>query len=535
MKKIKRIVKIIIITLLMVLLSSCKNDKEVDNLIKRETGFSYYQQTKFNDENHLFVFGRENNHYLNHQELTLGQTIQGIFAQDKVTFFALPNLQSEYWLNYLKDEYNLTSQNVTLDEMILMYQEKFEDYGYILYDYQNNQKSLNVATSLAGITKYIAVDKSLEERVIQLGLEMKLDVSLMTEKQMFEQYKDEFNNYALIQLKPSINHMRDYGVANKLIYFYEETSTISALTFRRDIHDWAKIDSPIFGWGPGTEDSHVGIASRGGQFTIPSDYSYNLTVLSADKFAIDTLKQPNQSEKIVADSNKHYVTFVRSDGDNIQTWYNYFPFNEKDMAAIRGDFKFGWSIQPSLIDLAPSIVKHTYDKADKNDYFVVAVSGHGYMYPSLYPDLKSFVSSLDFYMKKLDLSIVQILDSGPYDDVIEWYSKAESIKGGMYMYGDKYAGGRGEVFWSENGKPFVSFRESVWDSNLIDIAQRVNSYATNPNDISGYTLINLHPWSHSYDDIKELVSMFGDNIEIVSPDEFFDLIIENVPKTSIKP
>ncbi|NLB85220.1 MAG: hypothetical protein GX794_03790, partial [Acholeplasmataceae bacterium] len=74
MKKIKRIVKIIIITLLMVLLSSCKNDKEVDNLIKRETGFSYYQQTKFNDENHLFVFGRENNHYLNHQELTLGQT-----------------------------------------------------------------------------------------------------------------------------------------------------------------------------------------------------------------------------------------------------------------------------------------------------------------------------------------------------------------------------------------------------------------------------------------------------------------------------
>ncbi|MFA5693302.1 MAG: GxGYxYP domain-containing protein [Acholeplasmataceae bacterium] len=497
--------------------------------------YSYYQETKMNEDKHLFVFGRENNKNLNHLELTLGQGIQGIFAQDEVLFYLSNNEQYDYWLNYLEDEYSITNESITLEEMILKYLDKYDDVGYILYDYTNNNESLNVATSLSGVLGYLPVDKSLEEKVSLLGLEMKLDVREMSERDLFDQYKDSLNNKGLVQLKPSISHFRDYGITNKFIYFYQEKSTSQALNLRKDIHEWALKDSPIYGWGPGTEDSHVGIASRAGQFTIPSDYSYNTTVFSADIFKFDSIKTPNLNEEVEINPDKHYVTFIRSDGDNIQTWYNYFPFNQKDMAAIRGDFKFGWSIQPSLLDLAPSILKHTYDKADINDYFVVAVSGHGYMYPSLYPNLDSYISSLNYYMEKTDLSVVQILDSGPYDEIIEAYSKAPNLKGGMYMYGDKYAGGKGEIFWSKNGKPFVSFRESVWDVNILDVAGRVNNYEKNPYDISGYTLINLHPWSHSYDDIKELVSHFDSHIEIVSPDEFIDLIIKNVPKENKAP
>lgn len=528
------------ITLLMIgtilfILSACGQEDNKYELIERDEDFTYYQKTKLNDQRHLYVFGRENDRLLNHHELVTGQAIQGIYAQDRVTFYLSQNDAYDQWLNYLKDNYEVTSETTTLEDMVLMYAQKYNDHGFILYDYDVNKESLNIATTLAGITGYIPINKTMQIWVESLGLELKMDVTEMSEREFFDQYKDELDNRAIIQLNTSIPHFRDYGVAMKYLYFYQDTFNNQAIQLRSDIHEWAKTDAPIFGWGPGTEDSHVGIASRNGQFTIPSDYSYNTTVFSAEEFSLDEIKQPNLKETIVAEDGKHYVTFVRSDGDNIQTWYNYFPFHDKDMGAQRGDFKFGWSIQPSLIDLAPHIVKHTYDNADENDYFVAAVSGFGYMYPSIYPDLKSYVSSLDLYMKKLDLAIVQILDSGPYDEVIEWYSQSDSIKGAMYMYGEKYMGGQGEIYWSENGKPFVSFRESVWDSILPDIATRVNQYDTDPTHIGGYSLINLHPWSHSYDDIKTIVNLFDDHVVVVSPEVFFDLIIENVERTNHRP
>lgn len=501
----------------------------------RDDTFTYYQSTVMNEDNHLYVFGRHQDRNYNHVELILGQTIQGLFAQDRVTFYLSNNDIYDRWLNYISETYDLTHSTVELDEMVNMYQDKVDDPGYILYDYQENYESLNVANSLVGLTGWVAIDKSLEAWAQTQELALKLDVSDKSERWLFDTYHTELNNEALIQLRTDIPHLRDYGVAFNYLYFYQERSTTAAISFRGDIHNWAQNDAPLFGWGPGAEDSHVGIGSRNGHFTIPSDYAYNMTVFSALTLREDTFLQPNEKETIEVDSNKHYITIVRSDGDNIQTWYNYFPFNEKDMAAERGDFKMGWSIQPSLYDLGPMAIKHAYDNADINDYFVAAVSGFGYMYPSMYPNLSDFLGSLDLYLKRTDLSIVQILDSGPYDDVVEYYSQVEHLKGAMYMYGEKYIGGGGEIFWSSNGKPFVSFRESLWDSIPQDVASRINQYETNPNHISGYTLINLHPWSHSYQDVETMVAALADHVVIVSPETFFDLIIQNVPKENQTP
>lgn len=147
--------------------------------------------------------------------------------------------------------------------------------------------------------------------------------------------------------------------------------------------------------------------------------------------------------------------------------------------------------------------------------------------------MKSFVQRLDVYLRRTGLDLVQILDSGPSEDVIEWYSKMPSLKGAMYMYGNKYAGGMGSIRWSDNGKPFVSFRESLWDTTPLDVATRVNGYKSDYRSIEGYTLINLHPWSHSYQDVMEMVELFSDHVVVLSPDTFFDYIIQNVPKEDV--
>jgi hypothetical protein len=528
--------KMLILLFLIFVLAGCRNKEEEDFFLFEPLSddFTYYQATVFNEDRHLFVFGQENGRRLSRHELITGQAIQGLFARDEVRFYlSLGDENYEYWLSEMVRLDQVTYERTTLETMIQMYKSKFLDHGYILYD-EVNRESVNVATSLAGLYGYIPIEKNLETLAVNAGLDLKIDVTERSERWAFDQYKDQFDWSGLVQLRHDIPHMRDYGVTFKYFYFYQDSLTTAAINFRDEIHRQAKVDAPLFGWGPFTEDSHIGIASRNGQFTIPSDYSYNTTVFSARNFfGIPTIMPNHANDQVVATSGKHYVAIVRSDGDNIQTWYNYFPFHVKDMAAPRTDFKMGWSIQPSLIDLAPNIIRDAYETADVNDYFVAAVSGHGYMYPSLYPDLKSFIQGLDVYLRRTGLNIVQILDSGPDQDVIEWYSRIPSLKGVMYMYGLKYAGGLGSIRWSENGKPFVSFRESLWDSDPLDIATRVNGYLRDFTSIEGYTLINLHPWSHSYQDVERMVELFQDHVVVVSPEKFFDLIIEHVPKEDV--
>ncbi|QWB95492.1 hypothetical protein KHQ89_05935 [Mycoplasmatota bacterium] len=524
--------KVWILILIVLLMTACKPQTTSEyNFEAEDPSFSYFPKTTMNEDKHLYVFGYENDRKLNMHELTTGQAIQGLFARDEVTFYLNTQSTGEaYWLQDMVDHDGITYELIGLSQMIEMYKNKFEDVGYLLYD-QNETESINVATSLAGILGYLPIEKTLESIAISAGLEMKMDVSEKSEKWAFDTYKDEFNWNSVIQLRQDIPHLRDYGVTFKYFYFYQDEVSSAAINFRDEIHRAVAMDSPIFGWGPFAEDSHIGIASRNGQFTLPSDYSYNTTVYSArDFFNIEDLDMQIEEEAIVPQNDKHYVTIVRSDGDNLQTWYNYFPFSDKDLGATRSDFSMGWSIQPSLVDIAPNILRDIYTNRDENDYYVASVSGQGYMYPSLYPDLKDFVQRLDVYLQKTDLDIVQILDSGPDEDVVQWYSQMPSLKGAIYMYGEKYKGGDGSVIWSENGKPFVSIRESLWDSTSASIADRINQYDTDYTSINGYTIINLHPWSQSYQDVSELVSLFDDHVEVISPSQLFDLIIENVDR-----
>lgn len=532
MKLQKRVVPILLIICMLISFAlGCKGkDEESDPYapVERADDFSYYPKTVMNKDKRLYVFGQG----MNKQELITAQAIQGLFAREEVTFYLNNSSNTQAWLTDLTDNYGLTSVETSLEGMLGMYKERFgEDSGYILYD-KNSTQSVNVACTVSGVTGHIPVDASLAETVDAAEIAVKLDVSDKTERWCFDNYKDRLDNRYLVQLRGDIEHLRDFGIANKLLFFYQDAVSSAVINFRGEIHGWARADAPIFGWGPGSEDSHVGIATMHSQFTIPSDYCFNMTVFGArDYYNLKSFVTPNENTPVkVAD--KHYVCFVRSDGDNIQTWFNTFPFSQNDMGAERGSFPMGWSVQPSLTDIAPTILDYVYRNAKSNDYFVAAVSGMGYMYPNTYPKLAEFTGSLDVYLNRSGLNLVQILDSGPSDKVVEYYSRIPSLKGGIYAYGDKYMGGHGSVFWSSNGKPFVSFRESMWSVSNDYMVGRINSFEVNPTDISGYSLINLHPWSMSYKDIVSVVNKLGDHVQVVSPEQFFDLIIANVPKVN---
>jgi hypothetical protein len=119
----------------------------------------------------------------------------------------------------------------------------------------------------------------------------------------------------------------------------------------------------------------------------------------------------------------HYVTFVVTDGDNVQWNLGGFPgyFNQY----ARGGFNMGWSLSPALADLAPSVLRWHFDNssnAPRADFFIAGPSGSGYFYPSMVPptDLDLEVQRLNDLADRADMEIVQILDFNSFNRPDLW-------------------------------------------------------------------------------------------------------------------
>mgnify|MGYP004698506063 FL=1 len=81
----------------------------------------------------------------------------------------------------------------------------------------------------------------------------------------------------------------------------------------------------------------------------------------------------------------------------------------------------GWNISPSAIDIQPVLQRYIYNQiGSAGDYLVAAVSGQGYINPSVYPDLSDFCGRLATYLKRGDLTTLQILDTCVTEDVVEY-------------------------------------------------------------------------------------------------------------------
>ena len=531
MKKYLAIFVVLLLACSLLSFAACTKDEFAE--YRKEEGFSYYREMTMNEGKQLLVFNRSEK--LNAQQRILAEAIQGIFARTDARYYMYGGGNYQIWLQDMVDNYGFTATDVTLQDMV----ESFKaNYGnkFVLYDGTNNAESLNCACTVAGAKDYLPVDVSLKTWAEEQGLEQAEDVTKMTEAQCFRKYKDLLNNDGIVQINNANfnDQMRDYGIACKFLFMWpKQMEDPDVMKYRAEAYEWAKDDSPIFGWVPNDEAIDVAIASNYGLFTIASDYCTNMSVFTCKKaFGELTFTQKEKTTDIKAEQGKHYVCIMMSDGDNVQTWYNSFATNPKYLAAERGDFPMGWSIQPSLYNLGPNILNYVYSNSKPKDYYVCSVSGQGYVNPQNFPALDGFIGGLEAYLGYTDLSVVQILDAGPSQTVMDAYSKVPSLKGGIYCYGMKYAEGAGSVYWS-NDKPFVCIRETLWNANVEKMAERINGYSTNPNDIRGYTAINLHPWSMDYSDVKRLVSLLDDHVEVITADDFIRLITENVPHTDV--
>lgn len=427
--------------------------------------------------------------------------------------------------------------------------------GYVLYKADRNDISLDMACTIAGVDRLLAVEASIESKAKAAGLEKKKDISaeepdLSLQKAIFKEYKDRLNRSFAVHLENGVRGMRDLAVSEGAFVFFAEES-FSGRSFRRSVFRWLDDNSPVLGWAL-SETGLITDASKEGCFTIPSDHSLNNSFYV--RCPEENLTQ-NDSFEIHTDITKHYVALVMSDGDNAQWIENGFGhFVEK---SSRGDcnFPMTWTFSPFQYKLSGISAKYMYSRLSEGDSFIAGPSGAGYINPSNFKTsaFEGFTDFTAYSLCKSDMNIVTILDEYPdnfikemkFSRILDYYSRYNNIDGGiLQLYPGCYDAGGGKVHFS-NDKPFVSVRLSLWhpsgdasqvtDEWLREQAETVNSFAADINSISGYSVINVHPWTVSVDNLKYFVDCLDEDVVLITAQELIAMVEQNVPHESASP
>ncbi len=163
------------------------------------------------------------------------------------------------------------------------------------------------------------------------------------------------------------------------------------------------------GYGLG-EGGGVKLGSEYGKVSVVSNYVHNFSVFSGVKLA--KLRQQFAPPPKL-NRSKVYLSLTISDGDNLNTWQDFFQHWFK--SPYHGKFAVGWGMGPTLIDVAPTLAKWYYQHAGPKDEFLADVSGLGYMYPSVWAKriqhrraaLATFYHWTWRYMRKMDMKTLR--------------------------------------------------------------------------------------------------------------------------------
>ena len=479
---------------------------------------------------------------LNVEEQALCVFLQGVLNRIGVKVY----VDIETYMTYLNDTY----EYIDIYDLIKENSNHFK--GIVSYKLDCEDVAINMAAMLCAKYDYLGVPEKLVTKISNIsGLNVVRDMSEIKgsrahrQKVIFDEVKDSLRNDGLVHQVVNKNSflimLRDFSIKNRYACIYTSEND-EDLSFRREVLSFLKPVSPIYGWND-DEISFIRCISEYGHYCIPSDWCSNQSYFNANSNI--TFKQKTRRTKIR--DNKHYLAIVVSDGDNIQWLLRDFAttstFGNREKSNM--DYKITWTLSPSLINLCPEALDKVC-KFDKLNYFICSVSGIGYANLMSFPEkyIEKYCQYSIDTMKRMDLNVVCLLDNinniKSQENVnkrLYFYGKSDIIGGIWEIDPDRYSSGNGKIYYV-NDKPFVSVKYSLWctyakvgeapKSFLDEYINILNSLKPNIHSKDGYTVLNVHPWSISIQDLDYIVSNLNDDIELVYADELINLIKKNV-------
>ncbi|GCE51174.1 GxGYxY motif-containing protein [Thermosporothrix hazakensis] len=306
--------------------------------------------------------------------------------------------------------------------------------------------------------------------------------------------------------------LRDYAVANRAMVFWLSTVNPTQSRLFEQLASQVQPETPYLGWFD-IEPAGVHMLSKHGVYVVAADVFTNLTVHSGTRRSM----QPPAVPATPKLENKIYVSYVMSDGDNLQynERYMYKLWNNPD----RGKVPISWTISPLLRDASPLILDYYQRTATANDVLISGPSGMGYFYPTEWPqdELPTYFEHTKQYLRQTGLTTIAVLDSGNVNTrVAQAYKKNMGVNGAFYMYDTKSTTSVVE------GLPVsVQIHDLTRDRILADIQQAAANWdGTSPLFIS----VQLIAWETTPSDVVYLTQQLGSKFVPVRGDHFFQLV-----------
>ena len=469
------------------------------------------------------------------------QTLAGLVAYSARTggtgeYVWLTNAGGSYgeWLKRLEAYSGGRVENaraLSLWELADRYREQGVIKGYILYRTEKPARSLyegkstdvssNVATALCAVYSAIAIEERLEPEARKHGLECLFDARGKDEAWLWKTHGKDFSRDLVAHQDPLNPVMRAEVVAMGGMLLsgcgplYEEVMAACAP------------GAPVLGWGIGGEDEQTGPSSRQGLIQTATNWCVNLQVTSAGRTGLDyPLKAfaPPARVEIKDGDDTRYVSFILSDGDNVQWLMLNFCLGDEARqywaSPARGKIPFGWTTcAMDLLQLCPYTLDYLRETATDNDGFVLL--GGGYYYPDWFgqgrsgePLLPKQAARTEAYLKKCGLSAymvnVQDWKSESTQKACETYAKEMPSLDGMFVIQyAPYTGGHGAIRWVKrpdgSSIPVVSARNAIWAQRGNDpwegaptrVAAMLNEWASKPvaSPEDRFAWVIVHAWS----------------------------------------
>lgn len=436
----------------------------------------------------------------------------------------------------------------SLENLIPRYASHIKDNGYVLFTDSNTHAQINMAFNFATVYGWLAVPQSAEGIVKALGMEKREDLTddeldFNYQRDFYNKHKDEIRKDALVHLYSYASGLRDLAVQQRIFITYVEDDDYIGRTFRDQILNGLEPASVVLGWCK-YEVKFTESVSSFGHYVIPSDHSFNASILTCNQ--IETGSLGRESETVELDPAKHYVAIVYSDGDNAQWISNgykeFYTWQSYDI-----DTPITWTFAPQMSEFSPTAVNKALDNLGE-DSFITGPSGAGYARISKMAakELEAYSDLTAAAMLRTGMTTMTLLDTKPsfltnslFANKLKYFARYDNIHGGIIqMDPDRYSSGEGRVYFV-NDKPFVSVRLSLWHPSgnanevtqewLREQAEIVNGYPADIGSINGYTVINVHPWTVGPDDLAYFISQLDAGVEVISADDMIAALTANIP------
>lgn len=417
------------------------------------------------------------------REQNLAQSLAGLVAQSlnegklqEGIWIATVNPDyARYYASLLKRIQARKSGEYDVWSLVDRYVKKGIVKGYILYDYNSQDNSINLATMQAAIRQGVLIDISQEAMAKARGLTRLYNaVGQMLDKAAITALQPLLNQHLLVVANPKFFNNRDYAIAHKSMVYYGVDSLLTAIL------EWVKPLSPVIGWNKGDEFRHIEPCTRFGLINTASDWCVNLPLLTIAGETIETPKIRTIDPKKIDWSEKvNYHAFVMSDGDNMQWTFGHF-LNNKDYWANPANTAIPMSFTSCVLNLSlagQDVLNYLVQSQPANTS--VVEYGGGYYYPDLFAKarpggdkiLRDYAAMMNVQMKRTGTKVFGFICCNVSSEAAMkayriYAEEIEDLTGMIAVQYSPYNGGQGKTFWVKNKKgveiPVVTAKYQLW-------------------------------------------------------------------------